>query len=105
MIGDNMLNNVDEQQLDKRGMVKLRRFSGSTINDLKLHYMIPLLRKRPSKVTIHIGTNDATKPGTSMDSVLNAMLDPKRHVEEINPRCERRHNFHCNEAIWQCLCQ
>ena len=88
VIGDSLLNNIDERLLDKNGMVKVRCFSGSTVYDLKNFYMVPLLRKRPTKVIAHIGTNDASKATSSADSILNAILDLKKRIEELVPECE-----------------
>ena len=45
--GDSMLNCLDGWQLSKKGNMKVRAFPGSTIADLRQHYIQPLLKKRP----------------------------------------------------------
>ena len=44
VVGDSMINNVDERQLSKRYQTKVRSFSGAT-TDLE-DYLKPLLRKK-----------------------------------------------------------
>ena len=54
VMGDSMLNGVDEGSLSNNGMVKVRSFSGSAISDLQNYYIKPLLRKKPTKIIMHI---------------------------------------------------
>ena len=57
IVGDSMLNGLDESRLRN---CKVRVYPGSSIEDM--HYnIIPLLRKRPSTVILHIGTNNTTR--------------------------------------------
>ena len=44
----------------QNGSVKVRVFSGTTIEVLRGYYIKPLLLKQPSKVLLHVGTNTAT---------------------------------------------
>ena len=57
IVGDSMLNNIDERTLSKLCMTKVRCFRGSTVSDLH-DYIKPLLRKKPDKIILVIGTND-----------------------------------------------
>ena len=41
-----------------RRPLKVRYFPGARIADMK-HYSVPLLRKQPERIILHIGTNDA----------------------------------------------
>ena len=75
--GDSMLSGLDERPLSVKGNVKVHAFSGSTIADLREHYIQPLLKKRPSAVIIHAGTNDASQEGVTADKILHALLDLK----------------------------
>ena len=86
MIGDSILNNIDERLLNKNGMVKVDCFSGSTVYDLKNVYKVPLLGKGPTKVIVQTGTNDASKGTSSADSILNTILDLKKRIEEQHSR-------------------
>ena len=88
VMGDSMLNGVDERSLSNNGMVKVRSFSGSTISDLQNYYMKPLLRKKPTKIKIHIGTNDVTEKESTSDKILDALLDLKKVIESELPECE-----------------
>ena len=55
--GDSMLPNIDETKLSHRYHTKVRAFRGSSIEDLH-DYLKPLLKKRPEKIILLIGTND-----------------------------------------------
>ena len=59
-----------------------------TVINLKYFYMVPLLRKRPTEVIVHIATNDASQGTSSADSVLNTILNLKKRIEELVPECE-----------------
>ena len=39
--------------------IKVRSFSGAVVNDF-YNYLEPLMDKKPSKLILHVGTNDAT---------------------------------------------
>ena len=54
IVGDSMLNGVEERKMPI--YVKVRNFPRSTIRDM-YDYVKPLLRKRPSHVLFHVGTN------------------------------------------------
>ena len=88
VMGDSMLNGVDERSLSNNGLVKVRSFSGSTISDLQNYYMKPLLRKKPTKIILHIGTNEVTEKETTADKILDALLDLKKDIESELPECE-----------------
>ena len=72
IVGDSILNNLDESKLSKRNIpVKVRSFSGCTIEDMYC-YIRPLLRKKPSHIILHVSTNDA--PNKSADDILTGIL-------------------------------
>ena len=56
-MGDSMLGGIEETRMGPRR--KVRSFPGATIADLRV-YIVPLLRKKPSRLIAHIGTNDAS---------------------------------------------
>ena len=58
--------------------VKVRSFSGSTINDMYF-YLYPLLKKCPKYLLLHVGTNDCVTRAS--DKVLDDLLLLKRHIE------------------------
>ena len=71
----------------QNGSVKVRVFPGSTIEDLKDYYIKPLLRKQPSKVFLHVGTNNASLKNANPDQILNALLDFKKEIDDQIPGC------------------
>ena len=46
-------------------------------------YLTPLLRKKPSVLILHVGTNDAVSK--TSDVILDEILDLKKHVENVVP--------------------
>ena len=52
-----MLGGIEESRLGPKR--KVRSFPGATIADM-FQYIVPLLRKKPSRVVAHVGTNDAS---------------------------------------------
>ena len=68
LCGDSLLNNVDGNGLSsKKDQVVVRNFPGATSRDM-IDYIKPLINKKPSKLIIHIGTNDITN---GIDTVEN----------------------------------
>ena len=55
---------------------------GSTITDLRKHYIQPLLKNLLSSVVVQVGTNDANQEVASADEILHALLDFKEEVEK-----------------------
>ena len=49
---------MEEKLCGKGRLVKVKHFSGSTVDDLS-HGIIPLIRKMPTNIIIHVVTNDA----------------------------------------------
>ena len=59
IIGDSILNGIILERLSRKGrVVKVYNFRDATVDEMK-HHAIPLLRKEPSFIKIHAGTNDA----------------------------------------------
>ena len=81
VVGDSMIQGLEENKL-KRYNAKIRSFPGSTIDDL-YDYIKPLLKKKPTNVIIHCGTNDAQNKSAGM--ILNELNNLKVHIEEVNP--------------------
>ena len=94
IVGDSMLNNIDERTLSKRYTTKVRCFRGSTVSDLH-DYIKPLLRKKPDKIILVIGTNDIQNEAVAdvlkgikslMDMILNELPSCHVGVSEIIKR-------------------
>ena len=94
--------------LSRRYTTKVRCFRGSTVDDLH-DYIKPLLRKRPDKIILVIGTNDIENSAVSdvlkaIKSLLDLILEklPNCHivVSEIIKRagkCKANANGKINE--------
>ena len=85
--GDSMLNGIEESKLQMKCDVKLRAFSGATTEDMH-SYLKPLLKKEPSTVILHIGTNDATENGIDSDQLVKRILDLKDEIEKMVHGCK-----------------
>ncbi len=71
IIGDSMINNIEEDRL-RRYNAKVVPCPGASIKDMYKH-VTPLPKKEPSQVIVHVGTNDAPfKP--SEDIVKDLLL-------------------------------
>ena len=72
-----MLGGIKEALLAPRNNVKVRSFPGATISDMR-DYMRPLLRKKPSRILIHVGTNDA--PNSDAQEIVSNLISLKNFV-------------------------
>ena len=55
-----ILNGEIEENLSKQYNVKIRKFSGATVDDLNYH-VHPVLPKKTKHIIVYIGINDATR--------------------------------------------
>ena len=59
IVGDSIISGVIEERINKKDRpVKVRNFPGATVPDM-VHYLIPIIQKKPSNIILHVGTNDA----------------------------------------------
>ena len=104
--GDSMLNGIEESKLQMKFNVKLRAFSGATTEDMH-SYLKPLLKKEPTTVILHIGTNDATENGIDSDTLVKRILDLKDEIETNVHGCKviislpirRKDNLKANKIL------
>ena len=86
--GDSMYNQIDERRIARSVMgkfrVKVRAHPGATVGDMK-HHLTAWLRKRPSHLVIHVGTNDATNKKSTAEEIYNELLELKAYAESIVP--------------------
>ena len=59
VLGDSIINGIEEKGLSKKHNVRLRKFPGDSTEDL-LDHVKPVARKKPDLIVIHFGTNDTT---------------------------------------------
>ena len=85
--GDSMLNGIEESKLQMKFDVKLRAFSGANTEDMH-SYLKPLLKKEPTTVILHIGTNDSTENGIDSDKLVKRILDLKDEIEKMVHGCK-----------------
>ena len=85
IVGDSKLTGIDEKRLSRNNqVVKVRDFRGVTIDNLK-HHLVPLLKKKPEHIILHIGTNDAVSKMSRQ--ILNELLQLKQYILNTLPTC------------------
>ena len=67
IVGDSILNGLEEAGMQKDHNVKIRAHSGAMTRDIVDH-ITPVVRIRPSCITIHSGTSDLTQ---RIDTIVN----------------------------------
>ena len=82
-----MLYGIDEKKMSKKGTVKVRCFPCATVPELQKFYMQPLISKKPRKVILHIGTNDAGNKAATAGKILDTLLNLKKEIETALPDC------------------
>ena len=92
LIGDSIMNGIQEKGLSSRHNTRSRRCPGDTTKDLVDHIK-PIARKRPDLVLIHFGTNDITH-SVDTDEYMQKVID-YLHKESPNTNiavslCTRR---------------
>ena len=80
--GDSILNGLEENRLNKKLKVEVRAFPGAGTEDM-YDYLAPLLRKKPTQIVLHIGSNDS--PDKSSNVILNDILKLRTHIETVLP--------------------
>ena len=79
IVGDSMLNEIDERRISKTYPVKLRFFPGARIKDM-YHYLILILEKKPEHLILHVRTNVAVD--SSQQQIVNDLLALKQFIRE-----------------------
>ena len=77
--GDSILCGIQESRLKK---AKVRVFIGANVDDM-YDFLTPLLKKRPSNIILHIGSNDA--PFKSSEKIMNEITNLKINILSILP--------------------
>jgi len=83
IVGDSIISGINENKMKKHN-VKVRVFRGASCEDMK-HYIKPLLKKKPTNIIMHIGTNNT--PNDNSRSVLDKILSIKALVKQELPSC------------------
>ena len=83
IVGNSILTVADKKQLSKKNqVVKVWDFRGPTIDDLK-HRLVPLLRKNPEDIILHIVTNDSN--WKTSRQILDQLLQLKQYITNMLP--------------------
>ena len=82
IIGDSMIGGVDESRLRK---TKVRVNPGATVEDMFYH-ITPHLRKHPSNIICHIGTNNAVYDSPEM--IMSKLIRLKEFILSKLPNCK-----------------
>ena len=81
IIGDSMLNGIKEDRL-KRYKAKVEACPGATVKDM-YGAITPLLAKKPSKVIMHVGTNDS--PYKPSQTIVSELVVLRKFIESNLP--------------------
>ena len=84
-MGDPILNGIIEENLCKQHNVRIKKFPGATVDDLNFH-VHPILRKKPKRITVHVGTNGTTR--STCREILGKLLKLKTLIKETLPETE-----------------
>ena len=70
-----MINGIDKKRISERNSnVKVRYFNGALVEDM-FYNLVPLLRKNPSALILHVGTNNKVS-----DSFIKRCLEENQVV-------------------------
>ncbi len=81
VIGDSIVGGIHEDKLS-RYKVKVRSNPGACIDDI-YDYIAPLLRKKPTYIILHVGSNDAISK--SSRNIYTEIVNLKGYIEDCLP--------------------
>ena len=84
LTGDSMIGGIFEKWIGKTKMMKVRSFPGATTDDM-IHYLRPLLRRRPSRVVLHVGTNDTSAHNSK--EIVNKLIRLRTFIQSQISDC------------------
>ena len=80
-----MISGIDEKRLSKKhSNVNVFHFAGARIEDVN-QYIIPIIKKQPDYLILHVGTNDATT--NTSKTIVNDLLILKSNISKQLPSC------------------
>ena len=86
ILGDSILNNIEGRGISKQGNVKVNSFSGATLADMKHHIIPTISQNAPDVIILHIGSNDLTKGGDTIDNIqgiINKITKSASHTKVV----------------------
>ena len=81
---DSIFTGINKKRPSKNRLVKVHDFRGATLADIN-HHIIPILKKKPNVIILHVGTNSVSR--TSRE-ILNDLLQIKGAITKILPNCQ-----------------
>ena len=82
--GSSMIQGVDENRMSKKLTVKVRPNRGATTRDMYDH-LNALLRKKPTYLILHVGSNDASNAKITSDELYDRLIQLKTYAEKKVP--------------------
>ena len=82
---DSIINRIDEKRLSKKNSnVKVRYFNGASVKDM--YNLVPLMRKKPSALILHVGTNNTVSDSSKV--ILKKINSLISYIKINNPECK-----------------
>ena len=85
IMGDSILSQIREDKLCKKGTIKARCFPGAKFDNF-YHCAIPLINKKPDRIVLHTGTDNA--PYCTQEKMVDQILGIKNFILQKLPTCE-----------------
>ena len=83
--GGSMINGINEKRISTNfKSVKVKFFSGAMIEDMYFN-LIPLIRKKPATLVLHVGTNNSSNEASFQ--IYNKLLNLVYFIKENNLNC------------------
>ena len=79
--GSSILNGIQESKLGNYN-AKVRAFPGARVDDF-YDYLLPLLKKKPTNIILHAGSNDA--PEKSSNDIAQGLLALRDFIQHMVP--------------------
>ena len=85
LTGDSIINRTDEKRLSKKNSnFKVRYFNGALVEDM-FYNLVPLMRKKPSALILHVGTNNTVSDSSKV--ILKKINSLISYIKINNPEC------------------
>ena len=80
-----MINGIDKKRIsEKNSNVKVRYFNGALVEDM-FYNLVPLMRKKPSALILHVGTNNTVSDSSKV--ILKKINSLISYIKINNPEC------------------